>query len=226
MEIKRMVVMLGLMLNIIGLLAQPTYYEILGVSKTASESDLKKGYRKKALVLHPDKIQERTGMPATSEQTKKFQELVEAYDVLKDPLKKREYDIKLAQAAKASSTPKPQSAQQQYKPASKPQQATGPKPAQSQYKPTPKPQTTQPQYKPAPKPQPTQQQFKPIPTQAQKPQVPAAKPAPAAAKSAFKPAAAKKEYDFSWLESEDESDDSLSAGNSSDESDYSDDEDY
>jgi curved DNA-binding protein len=62
------------------------YYEILGVDKTASEADLKKAYRKLAMQYHPDRNQ---GDKAAEE---KFKEINEAYAVLSDPQKKRQYD--------------------------------------------------------------------------------------------------------------------------------------
>lgn len=58
------------------------YYELLGVDKDASEQELKRAHRKLALKLHPDK----GGDPD------KFKEINEAYDVLKDPEKRRIYD--------------------------------------------------------------------------------------------------------------------------------------
>lgn len=62
------------------------YYEVLGVSKDASDADIKKAYRKKALQYHPDK----TKGDASSEE--KFKEANEAYEVLSDPEKKEKYD--------------------------------------------------------------------------------------------------------------------------------------
>ncbi len=59
------------------------YYEVLGVAKSASADEIKRAYRKQAMQHHPDKH----GGDDT-----KFKELGEAYDVLKDPQKKAQYD--------------------------------------------------------------------------------------------------------------------------------------
>lgn len=62
------------------------YYEILGVSKGASQSELKSAYRKLAIKYHPDKN------PGDKESEKKFKELSEAYNILKDDQKRAAYD--------------------------------------------------------------------------------------------------------------------------------------
>ncbi len=59
------------------------YYQTLGVSKNASQEDLKKAYRKLAMENHPD----RTGGDDT-----RFKKINEAYDILKDPSKRQQYD--------------------------------------------------------------------------------------------------------------------------------------
>ncbi len=62
------------------------YYEVIGVSKTASEDEIKKAYRKLAKQYHPDLN------PNDKEAEAKFKEVNEAYEVLSDPEKKAKYD--------------------------------------------------------------------------------------------------------------------------------------
>lgn len=66
--------------------AKRDYYEILGVGKSANESELKKAYRKLALQYHPDKN------PDNKEAEEKFKEAAEAYEVLSDADKRARYD--------------------------------------------------------------------------------------------------------------------------------------
>ena len=62
------------------------FYEILGVSKTASAEEIKKAYRKKAIEFHPDKN------PGDKVSEEKFKEAAEAYEVLSDDQKRQRYD--------------------------------------------------------------------------------------------------------------------------------------
>lgn len=67
------------------------YYKILGVERQASEDEIKKAYRKRALIHHPDRHANATDAEK-KEQEKKFKELGEAYSVLSDQKKKARYD--------------------------------------------------------------------------------------------------------------------------------------
>ena len=62
------------------------YYEVLGVSKTADASEIKKAYRALGKKYHPD------ANPGDKEAEEKFKELSEAYAVLSDPEKRQKYD--------------------------------------------------------------------------------------------------------------------------------------
>ena len=62
------------------------YYEVLGVSKTATEAEIKKAYRKLAMKYHPDYN------PGDKEAEEKFKEINEAHEVLSDPEKRQKYD--------------------------------------------------------------------------------------------------------------------------------------
>ena len=62
------------------------YYEVLGVSKSASDDELKKAYRQLAKKYHPD------ANPGDKEAEAKFKEASEAYQILSDPEKRQMYD--------------------------------------------------------------------------------------------------------------------------------------
>ena len=62
------------------------YYEVLGVPKTADDATIKKAYRTLAKKYHPD------ANPGDAEAEKKFKEASEAYSILSDPEKRKQYD--------------------------------------------------------------------------------------------------------------------------------------
>ncbi|XP_062538611.1 dnaJ homolog subfamily C member 7-like [Armigeres subalbatus] len=67
------------------------YYKILGIGKQASDEEIKKAYRERALVNHPDRHANSTE-DEKKEQERKFKEVGEAYTVLSDPVKKSRYE--------------------------------------------------------------------------------------------------------------------------------------
>lgn len=66
--------------------AKRDYYEVLGVARTASASEVKRAYRKKAMQFHPDRN------PDDPEAEDNFKEAAEAFEVLNDPQKRQLYD--------------------------------------------------------------------------------------------------------------------------------------
>ena len=67
------------------------YYEVLGVSKNASDDELKKAYRKVAMKYHPDRQTDKSDAEK-KEAEERFKEAAEAYSVLSDKDKRARYD--------------------------------------------------------------------------------------------------------------------------------------
>ena len=66
-----------------------TYYDLLGIKKTATQAEIKQSFRKLALRYHPDKNRN------SEESKKKFLQIVEAYEVLSDEMSRKTYDNSL-----------------------------------------------------------------------------------------------------------------------------------
>ncbi|XAR50100.1 hypothetical protein NMG60_11004334 [Bertholletia excelsa] len=81
------------------------YYNILKVNRNASDEDLKRAYRRLAMIWHPDKN------PSNKREAEaKFKQISEAYDVLSDPQKRQIYDLYGEEALKSGQVPPPPSA--------------------------------------------------------------------------------------------------------------------
>src|SRR3972149_5821850 len=116
MKMKKFIVLL-LALSISSAVLSTDYYEILGVSRAATQEEIKKAYRKKALQTHPDKGGSKEA----------FQQVGNAYETLSDPVKKFDYDRSLPKIAPYSS-----SSYTQPRPAPQPQQPSYQAPRSSQ----------------------------------------------------------------------------------------------
>ncbi|KAK9054490.1 hypothetical protein SSX86_025568 [Deinandra increscens subsp. villosa] len=79
------------------------YYNILKVNRNATDEDLKKAYRRLAMIWHPDKNLNRNKTEAEA----KFKQISEAYDVLSDPQKRQIYDLYGEEALKSGQVPPP-----------------------------------------------------------------------------------------------------------------------
>ena len=64
-----------------------TYYDTLGITNEATQDDIKKAYKKKALQWHPDRNK------GSEEAENKFKEVSLAYQILSDPIKRKTYDL-------------------------------------------------------------------------------------------------------------------------------------
>ncbi|CAI9753894.1 unnamed protein product [Fraxinus pennsylvanica] len=84
------------------------YYNILKVNRNASDDDLKKAYRRLAMIWHPDKNANKLEAEA------KFKQISEAYDVLSDPEKRQIYDLYGEEGLKSGQAPPPKRSARGY----------------------------------------------------------------------------------------------------------------
>ncbi|KAH9472210.1 hypothetical protein Pst134EA_002833 [Puccinia striiformis f. sp. tritici] len=78
-----------------------TYYTLLGIDQDANPKEIEKAYKRQALVHHPD----RNPNDSQTQSTNMFQKLAEAYEILRDPVKRRKYDIKVANTIALNADP-------------------------------------------------------------------------------------------------------------------------
>jgi DnaJ-class molecular chaperone len=73
----------------------PDYYAILGVSSSASKTDIRRSYLAWAKIIHPDKHRTDDAHQSIEDATRSFNDIKTAYDTLYDTEKRKEYDLKL-----------------------------------------------------------------------------------------------------------------------------------
>jgi len=84
----------------------PEYYVLLNIPRTASTDDVRTAYKRESLRTHPDRLQKAT--PAEKKAaTERFQAVADAYYVLSDPARRREYDILLQSRPTSSQSSDP-----------------------------------------------------------------------------------------------------------------------
>ncbi|KAF5312989.1 hypothetical protein D9619_003152 [Psilocybe cf. subviscida] len=86
----------------------PDYYTLLNIQKTATQDEVRQGYRKESLKTHPDRLQN-ASQEEIRKATERFQAVADAYYVLSDPKRRREYDTLYQSRAERERTSEPSS---------------------------------------------------------------------------------------------------------------------
>lgn len=160
--------------------ASADLYEILGVTRRASEADIKKAYYQLAKKYHPDRVHKSGAAELKTTAEKVFSKIREAYEKLSDVESRKRYDAQIGSKA-SSSTPSKLPTQTPSKPISNPVPSSSPSPAPSS---APKPVSTAPS---RPNPPVTPPQPAPVPTPS-RPATPVSAPSPVASAPAPRPA--------------------------------------
>jgi len=84
----------------------PEYYKLLNIPRTASTEDIRNAYKRESLKTHPDRLQNATPEEKQAA-TERFQAMADAYYVLGDPARRREYDILLQSRPSSSQSADP-----------------------------------------------------------------------------------------------------------------------
>ncbi|KAF8637668.1 hypothetical protein AX17_002735 [Amanita inopinata Kibby_2008] len=92
-----------------------TLYDVLGVQPSASDNDIRKAYKRKALETHPDRLGPHASESQTGAARTRFQKVHEAFDVLSDPQRRKAYDARSANSNKPGHPPKAKVSEEQVK---------------------------------------------------------------------------------------------------------------
>jgi len=84
----------------------PEYYALLNIPRTATTEDIRSAYKRESLRTHPDRLQNATPSERQAA-TERFQAMADAYYVLSDPARRREYDILLQSRPSSSQSADP-----------------------------------------------------------------------------------------------------------------------
>ena len=109
-----------------------SFYDVLGVSKFASDTEIKKAFILRSKMMHPDRFNQTSQKAEWDMANEMIKELNNAYAVLKDPISRSTYDRTIADSYSQQSTPPPQRSTQSSSPPKPPS-----RPEQPQYSPPP-----------------------------------------------------------------------------------------